>query len=116
MNKDKLEEIFRRGGAKPVSREKLEDFDLYIGDGFSLAPHKHYRRFGVEAEDFPQGMYVTWWWLGKDENLDTGQPLFFDMNHDPEYSWESKQIARVNTAKNTAREFLKTRNKYATKH
>lgn len=116
MNKDKLEEIFRKGGAKPVTREKIGDYDLYIGDGFSMSPHTIYRRFGVDAEDFPRGMYVTWWWLGKDENLDTGQPLFFDMNHDPDYSWESKKQARVNAAKKTAREFLKLRKKNATKH
>jgi hypothetical protein len=116
MNKDRLEEIFRKGGAKPVSRQKLEDFDLYIGDGFSLSPHTHYRRFGVEATDFPRGMYVTWWWIGKDENLFTGQPLFCDVNHDPEYSWDDKKQMRVRSAIETAKGFLKTWNKNVTKH
>ena len=116
MNKDKLEEIFRKGGVKPVSREKLDDFDIFIGDGFSLAPHAAYFKFGIEPTDFPNGMYVTWWWLGKDEELYTGHPLFFDMHHNPEYSWETKKLARVNTAKLNAQEFLKTMDRNVTKH
>ena len=113
MNKEKLEDIFRKGGVKPVKREKLGDYDVFIGDGFSLCPHKPYQRFGVEPMEYPRGMYVTWWWLGKDENLDVGQPLFFDVLHNPEYSGDDKKRARVNRALKEANDFLKRRKKNA---
>ncbi len=77
-----------------------------------MMPHTYYRRFGVGPNDFPGGMYVTLWWASKgDEKLDIGQPLFFDVMHNPEYANGSKQRARINSALKTAREFLDRRKK-----
>ena len=104
-----MEEIFRNGGVKPAGREKLGDWDVFIGDGFSLPPHRAYWRFGVEPEEFDHGMYVTWWWLGKDEKLDVGQPIFFDVLHNPEYSSEDKKQSRINAAVRAAKYFLTRR-------
>lgn len=95
MNKEQMEEIFRKGGVAPAARTSLGDHDVFVGDGFSLAPHRIYRKYGVEATDFPSGMYVTWWWLGKDEKLDFGRPLFFDAFHNPELDGPSKRKARI---------------------
>lgn len=112
MKKNKIESICRRAGMKPVRRETIDGVEVFIADGFSMMPHPYYRRFGVEPFEFPQGMYVTLWWASKgDENLDIGQPLFFDVMHNPEYANGSKQLARINTAIKTAREFIAARRK-----
>lgn len=112
IGKNKIESICRRSGMKPVRRETIDGVEIFIADGFSLMPHNHYRRFGVEPFEFPQGMYVTLWWASKgDEKLDIGQPLFFDVMHNPEYANGSKQRARINAALSTAREFLERRRK-----
>jgi hypothetical protein len=116
MNKEKLERIFRAGGVRPVERKRMGDFDIFIGDGFSLMPHKPYQRFGVDADEFPSGMFVTWWWVGKDEKLDTGQPMFFDVMHNPEYSAEDKKIARINAAMKAATRFIQDRKKNGRLH
>lgn len=109
MDKDRMEKLFASAGVKPVARHRVRDQDVFIGEGFSLPPHAIYKRFGVEPNEFPFGMYATWWWIGKDEKLDTGQPLFFDLNHNPEYSWDSKKLARQNTAIREAVGFMKRR-------
>lgn len=110
IGKHKIERICRAAGMKPVTREKIDGVEIFIADGFSLMPHRHYRRFGVEPHEFPQGMYVTLWWASKgDEKLDIGQPLFFDVMRNPEYANGSKQRARINAALKTAREFLTLR-------
>lgn len=116
MNKEKIEKVFREAGVKPVSRERLADYDLYIGDGFSLPPHSSHNKFGVEPTDFPNGMYVTWWWIAKGEDGGDLHPLFFDVHHNPEYSWDDKKTLRVNASRADAENFLKTRNKHVTKH
>lgn len=109
MNKEQMERVFAAGGVKPVDRVRLRDHDVFIGEGFSLPPHRIYRRFGVSETDFPRGMFATWWWIGKDEKLDTGQPLFFDTFHNPEYDAATKKIARKNTAIKEAVGFLNRR-------
>ena len=109
MNKEKMEQIFRNVGVKPVDRKRIGDFDVFLGDGFSLMPHNAYRKFGVEPAVFPGGMYVTWWWLGKDEKLYAGQPVFFDAKHNPELILSDKQTARINGAMKTAKQFLEMR-------
>lgn len=109
MNKDKLETIFRKAGVTPEFRHKIKDYDIFVGDGFSSPPHDKYRRFGVGKKDFSFGCYVTWWWVGKDEKLDTGQPLFFEAFHNPELGKEFKKKARVNAALQQAAGFLERR-------
>jgi hypothetical protein len=112
MKKNKIERICRAAGMKPVSRANIEGVEVFIADGFSLPPHRAYWRFNIEPMEFPKGMYVTLWWASKgDENLDTGQPLFFDVFHNPEYGNGSKQLARVNAAMKEAKSFLDRRKK-----
>lgn len=91
MDKNQVEDIFRRTGRKPVSRENLGKYDLFISDGFSQPPHLSYQKAGgVQPGEFPAGMFVTTWWLGKDEKLFVGRDLFFDLS---QFSLESRLAA-----------------------
>ena len=116
MNIEQYEEIFRKAGVKPVDRQKLEGYDLYIGEGFSLMPHNNYRRFEVGPQDFPHGVYITWWLLGHDGKIDTGRPIFFDVLHNPEYGSADKQQSRINSVVKDAKTFLMYRKRNVTKH
>lgn len=98
MNKDRIETIFRNAGLKPEKRMMVQDYNVFIADGFSLPPHQNVRRFGISSEDFPQGCYVTFWWAGRDENLHAGRPLFFEAFHDRQYELETKKKARLQAA------------------
>lgn len=113
MDKDRMERIFAKGGVTPVERVHVRNYDIFLGEGFSLAPHRIYRKFGVDATDFPSGMYVTWWWIGKDEKLDTGRPLFFDVFHDPKLDPPSKKKARIAAAIADAKDHMQQRVKHA---
>lgn len=99
MQKDQLERSFRKGGTAPVLREPMGDYDLFVSDGFSRPPHLNFQRFGIEPDEFPHGMFVTIWWLGKGEKLFFGQPLFMEVT-------EFRQGARINAARHTAQKFL----------
>lgn len=111
-DKNTIERICRNAGMRPERRVKIKDYDVFIADGFSLPPHNYYRRFGVDANEFPTGMYVTLWWVSKnDDQLDTGQPIFFEAMHDPGMSLSFKKLARINTALHEASGFLKRREK-----
>lgn len=95
---------------RPEKRARWKDYEIFVADGFSLMPHNAFRRFGVESDEFPAGMYATLWWVSKEsDQLDTGQPIFFDALHNPEYSAETKKQARINTALREAEGFLKRR-------
>lgn len=95
---------------RPEKRVRWRDYEIFVADGFSLMPHNAFRRFGIDAHDFPSGMFSTLWWVSKDgDQLDTGQPIFFDALHNPEYSAETKKQARINTALREAEGFLKRR-------
>lgn len=110
MDKDKIETICRRAGMKPEARTKYKDYEIFVADGFSLPPHRNFQRFGVEPLDFSSGMYATLWWVSKKaEQLDTGQPLFFDAMHDREYDLATKKRGRVNAAIKEATAFLNQR-------
>lgn len=112
IGKQKIERMCRDAGMIPVKRGTVRGAELFIADGFSAPPHHNYRRFGVEATDFPFGMFATLWWVSKgDEKLDTGQPLFFDAFHNPEYAKADKQRARINSAIKEADTFLQRRKK-----
>lgn len=95
MKKDDLERVFRSFGTVPVLREKMGAYDLYVADGFSKPPHIRLQKFGIEPDDFPNGMFVTVWWIGKDETLLVGQPIFFELT-------EIVQKSRINAARRTA--------------
>jgi hypothetical protein len=112
IGKNKIETMCRNAGMRPVKRDNINGAEVFIADGFSPPPHLNFRRFGVEATDFPLGMYATLWWVSKgDEKLDTGQPLFFDSMHDPQIGRGSKQLARINSALKEAKSFLQKRRK-----
>jgi hypothetical protein len=103
MNKEGLERMFRAAGLKPEKRLREGDYDIFIGDGFSPPPHVAYLRFGVEPTDYSFGCYVTFYWIGKDEKLYFGRPLFFEAFHDPNLDLASKKKARIAAAVKDAR-------------
>ncbi len=105
MHKDKLEKSFREAGTAPMLREKMGNYDLFIADGFSNPPHLSYQRFGIEPNEFPAGMYVTFWFLGKDEHLHIGRPMFFHID-------EFKLERRLNAARKDAKQALKKLRKH----
>lgn len=112
MNKDKFEQIIRDAGLRPEVRQPLRDLEVYVADGFSLMPHNAWRRFGVEADEFPSGMYVTLWMLSKREGqLGGGRPMFFDTFHNPELDAPSKKQARIAAAIADADKHLEDRKK-----
>lgn len=117
MNKDKIETLCRQANMLPVHREHFRNHDIFIADGFSLPPHAAHRRFGVDQEEFPYGMYATLWWVGREnEKLDVGQALFFSHNHNSEIDLASKKKARINTAVREARTFINAREKASRGH
>ena len=109
IGKNRIETICRNAGMVPVARDKIDGAEVFIADGFSTPPHVKQRRW-LEKNEFPWGCFVTLWWVSKgDEKLDTGQPIFFDAFHDSNMSLASKKIARINMAKQTALDFLRSR-------
>lgn len=112
MDKHAIEIMCRKAGMLPVKRGRIDGAELFIADGFSATPHITFRKFGVEAKDFPGGCYATLWWVSrKEDQLDIGQPLFFELLHNPEYGHGSKQVARINAAMKEAKAFLAKRKK-----
>lgn len=110
MDRQKIERICREAGMRPEAREHYHDHDIFVADGMSLSPHQPYKKFGVSSGDFPSGMYVTLWWVSRQEDkLDTGQPLFFDILHNPELDLSTRKYARINRALKEARGFIDRR-------
>jgi hypothetical protein len=105
MNKDQVEKSLRFGGTTPILREKMGNYDLYISDGFSQPPHLSYQKFGVDPGEFPAGMFVTFWWLGKDEKLHIGRPLFISIS-------EYDQQTRINAARKDAKKAMQNLRKH----
>lgn len=109
MNKDDMERICRNAGMLPQKRTTMGEYDVFVADGFSELPAIAYRRFGVEPGEFPNGAFVTLWWIGKDEELDVGLPLIFDAHHDMHLPSDARQPARINRAMQDARSFMQAR-------
>src|SRR3990167_4855120 len=110
LDKKTLEKACRAAGMRPVKRGDINGTSVYIADGFSTPPHYKFRRFGVEPNEFPWGAFVTLWWLERGEgHLDVGRPMIFDAFHDPQYSRETRQLARINSALRDARDFMARR-------
>lgn len=107
-NKDLLATTFQNVGLKLVGRERMGDYELFLADGMSHAPHLRWQRFGVEPDEFPAGMFVTFWWLGRGEKLHIGRPLFLKLDQ-YERDW------RLNAARADATKALK-KLKLRTKH
>lgn len=94
-----IEEACRKAGLKPVHREKMEGFDVFIADGFSKPPHTAFHRFGIDKHDFIFGCWVTMWALARgDDHFQLAAPVFFEKNHDPEYDDAMRERMRVNSA------------------
>lgn len=103
-SREKLEESFKKAGLDLLQREKVGDYELFIGDGFSNSPHFRWQNFGVNPGEFPTGMFVTFWWLGKDVGstvkLHIGRPMFMEPS-------EFMREWRVNAARKDANKALK---------
>lgn len=116
MHKDRLEKICREANMAPQHREHWQNYDIFVADGFSQPPHDAHRRFGIESYEYPNGVYATMWWVGREnEKLDIGQTLYFGHSHNPELDLASKRQARINAAVSQAREFIKTRERASTR-
>lgn len=112
MDKSNIERMCRDAGLTPEKREPFEGMDIFVADGFVAQPHVTFRRFGIESGEFPFGCFATLWWTAYGEQkFDVGRPIFFNAFHDPQYDKETKKRARVNTAVNDARDFIRQRNK-----
>jgi hypothetical protein len=102
ITKGNIERMCLKAGTAPADRIFVGDYEILISDGFSLPPHRVFRKFGIGPDDFPKGCYCTFWWLMKGDNLYFGKPLFFDAFHDPEYDAATKRRARINRARDDA--------------
>lgn len=109
MNKGAFETMCRNAGLMPVERSKIEDTEILIADGKTDPPHRNFRKFGLEAHEFPDGAYVTLWLACKGDQIDTGTPMFFDINHNPEMEHRSRQQARINRALHEAAGYVSSR-------
>lgn len=112
LTKDKMESMCRAAGMKPVHRTTIDGAEVFIADGQSGTPERTFQKFGVDQSDFPGGCYATFYFVThREDRLDVGQMLFFDLFHNPEMSHESKQLARINTAVKEAKQLLERRRK-----
>lgn len=115
LNRTKIEDIMdaahlRLELREPVWRGFTERYELFIAAGESMPPHFRYQRFGIEPTDFPSGCYVTFAWLFKGEDqLVLGIPAFYEKNHNPELTEESKHSARISRCRRDAMDYLSKR-------
>jgi hypothetical protein len=117
ISREKVEKMTKKAGLTPVKKMAFRDFDILISDGFSLPPHRNFKKFGLGPQHFNQGCYVTMWWLMKgEEQMFAANSLFFDVFHDPEYDKETKKQMRANSAFEDAKSFLLSLEKVGTDH
>lgn len=110
LNKHNTEKMCRGAGLHPTKRERFQDREIYVADGFSERPEFTFKRFGVDPGEFPNGAFCTIWFVAKSESFfELGHPLLFDKFHDPVISPGSKQMARVNKAVQEAQESISRR-------
>lgn len=108
--KDEMEEMCRKAGMRPASREEYRGETIFVQEGFSLIPHVQYERFMIKEGEFPHGAFMTMWWTAKGEDkFDVGRPLFFDVNHDQEQPQEFRSKMRINSAVADAKAFINRR-------
>lgn len=107
ITKDKMESMCRTAGMVPVARQTVDGREVFVADGKSATPERTFSKFGVEANDFPGGCYATMYFVSRREDkLDIGHIMFFDLFHNPELAHEAKQQARINTAVDHAKALL----------
>lgn len=105
-----IERMCRRAGMTPAERTTYKGREIFVADGFSSVPQHHYKRFGVDPEDFPKGAYCTLWFVGKGEDkLDVGLPLLFKADHNPGMTSATRRTGRINRALTDARAFIDQR-------
>jgi len=77
--KSDMERMCIAAGMQPQKRVTVDGRDVFIADGFSSPPHTNFHRFGLEADEFPYGCYVTFWLTdARKSEIGLGRPLFFD--------------------------------------
>ena len=96
--REDMERMLAAAQMKPELKENYRGYTLFIGDGFSEAPHVHYKKFGVEKEDFDDGAYCTMWLIGEGDNIRFGSGMLFDKHHDIWLTDEGRKDARLRTA------------------
>ena len=97
---------------KQAAKSTFRGYSILIADGFSKTPELHYKRFGVDEDEFPNGAYCTIWFISRDDHkIDCGAPLIFDADHNPGWEASFKEKARINTARKAAEGFILTRGK-----
>jgi hypothetical protein len=115
MDKEAVARMTAAAGATPVKREQYDGHEIFISDGFTFNAASQYSRFGVELGDFPNGAYVTMWWVAKGETrFEVGAPIFFKPDHDFDLFMGNKNLmqqARVNAAVATAKQIIDWRKK-----
>lgn len=108
ITKEKIEKMCRDANMKPETRRTLMGHEVFVADGFSIAPHITYMKFGVEPGEYPNGCYCTIWFCTKGEVLNFGRPMFFEVNHDLNIQGKgARQNARINRALKDAESHLK---------
>lgn len=95
MDKDTVEDKFRRMGAVPITRDVIGEYNLYIADGYSAPPHLNMQKLGIKPDEFPFGMQVVPYFLGKGEKLYFGSVNF--------YSSATDQKTRIDDTKRVAK-------------
>lgn len=98
MNKEKLEKFCRDIGLSPESRVTLRKGEILIADGLLNGRGKAslIKRGAFDIGDFPDGVYMTIWFLAEGEWFPlSGRPLFFEKNHDPHLDEETKKAGRL---------------------
>lgn len=106
MNHRKAETIFRKLGVSPEKKVTTRDGEIYVAEGYVAEASK----------DFPFGFYRTIYIVARGEDmLDYGPELLFDALHDGDKGWDmnTRKTARINTAINEAKAFLKARSRNA---
>lgn len=117
LDRSKIEGIMNEAQLRLEKRERIfaalnEPYELFIAAGESKPPHIRYQRFGIEPTDFPEGCFVTFAWILKDEGeLVLGIPAFYEKNHNPELPETAKLTARVNRCRSDAIEHFRKRNR-----
>lgn len=97
---------------QPAHKERVGEYEVYVGDGYSFVPHVTYKRFGAEPEDFPCGAFCTIWFVARNEDcFEVGAPALYRTDHNPELDANSKKRARINRAVKDASDFIKYRKK-----
>lgn len=107
LKREQLEDMLANAQMRPEVKETHKGWHIFVGDGFSMSPEVHYKRFGAEPGDFDFGAYCTMWVVGPSaEKLTTGAGMLFDFGHDPHLDQDQKKEARIRTAINDAVTFI----------